>query len=72
MPRSFDDHVRWLIEPERFLFEEALAEIKVTPASEVKVFTYELVAMKYINYLLSVRRYIKRFCWIFLVLRHGE
>lgn len=61
MPRSFDDHIRWLIE--RSSFEEALADIKVAQATEVKVYTYELVAMKYIEHLLFTKRYAEAASW---------
>lgn len=73
MPRSFDDHIRWLME--RSSFEEALADIKVAQPTEVKVYTYELVAMKYIEQLLFTKRYAEAASWcskIPLDARHWE
>jgi len=56
MPRSFDDHIKWLIE--RHDFEEALADIKTAPATtEMKLFTYETVCFKYIDFLLFSKEF---------------
>jgi len=40
MPRSFDDHIRWLME--RLNFEQALNEIRNAPPGDVKVYTFQV------------------------------
>ena len=40
MPRSFDDHIRWLME--RFSFEQALDDIKAAPPNTIKIYTYQV------------------------------
>jgi hypothetical protein len=40
MPRSFDDHIRWLME--RSEFEQALEEIKNAPSNTAKIYTYQV------------------------------
>lgn len=39
-PRSFDDHIHWLIEPDRYHFEQALDEIKASNLA--KIYNYQV------------------------------
>jgi hypothetical protein len=41
MPRSFDDHIKWLME--RCHFEQALDEIRNAPANKINVYTYQVI-----------------------------
>lgn len=41
MPRSFDDHIRWLIDGEEY--DQALKEIKNAPnGQQAKIYTYDV------------------------------
>lgn len=40
-PRSFDDHIRWLMD--RNQFEQALDEIKQAAPGVVKIYTYQVI-----------------------------
>lgn len=40
-PRSYDDHIRWLMD--RFDFEQALADIKEVASSEIKFYSYQVI-----------------------------
>ena len=44
MPRSFDDHIKWLME--RKEFEQALEEIKNSELGNLKVYTYQVKFLK--------------------------
>ncbi|RMZ95803.1 vacuolar sorting-associated 41 -like protein, partial [Brachionus plicatilis] len=59
-PRSFDDHIKWLME--RLNFEQALEDIKNAPESP-KVFTYQVVGLNYIDYLISAKEYKEAAEW---------
>lgn len=59
-PRSFDDHIKWLME--RFNFEQALEDIK-NSAEPPKVFTYQVVGLNYIDYLLSIKEFKEAAEW---------
>lgn len=62
MPRSFDDHVRWLME--NFNFEQALEDIKNSaPPNAAKVYTYDVVALNYIDYLIATKQYKEAADW---------
>ena len=41
MPRSFDDHIQWLME--RKEFERALEEIKNSEPNSLKFYTYQVI-----------------------------
>jgi hypothetical protein len=41
MPRSFDDHIKWLME--RKEFERALEEIKNSEPNSLKFYTYQVI-----------------------------
>jgi hypothetical protein len=62
MPRSFDDHIKWLIDDDRCNFEQALSELKKQP-NMAKEFTYQVVAIKYIDYLLAIKQYQEAAEW---------
>ena len=60
--RSFDDHIKWLIE--RSEFEEALDELKSSSSQkEAKIFTYQVVALKYIEFLIVSKQYKEAADW---------
>ena len=61
MPRSFDDHIRWLME--RSQFDQALEEIKVVSPNLIKIYTYQIVALNYIDYLISAKQYKNAADW---------
>ncbi|CAF0718867.1 unnamed protein product [Brachionus calyciflorus] len=61
MPRSFDDHLKWLME--RFNFEQALDDIKKAPPNSAKIFTYQVVALNYIDYLIAAKEYKEAADW---------
>lgn len=58
--RLFDDHISWLIERSRF--EEALEDIKSSPSKAV-IYTYQVVALKYIEFLIASKKYKEAADW---------
>ena len=40
VPRSFDDHIRWLME--NYEFEQALDEINKAPTNTAKIYTHQV------------------------------
>jgi hypothetical protein len=40
VPRSFDDHIRWLME--NYEFEQALDEINKAPPNTAKIYTHQV------------------------------
>lgn len=61
-PRSFDDHIRWLTD--RSHFEQALEEIsKAQPPNTPKVYTHQVVALNYIDYLIICKQYKEAAEW---------
>jgi vacuolar protein sorting-associated protein 41 len=60
-PRSFDDHIKWLID--RNKYEQALDDIKATNPSLIKTYSYELVVIQYIDYLLQTKQYREAADW---------
>lgn len=61
MPRSFDDHIKWLME--RNSFEQALDDIKNAESNSVKTYTYQVVALNYIEYLIFSKKYKEASDW---------
>jgi hypothetical protein len=55
MPRSFDDHIKWLIE--RNNFERALVDIRNTESNSLKIYNYQIVALNYIEYLIFTKEF---------------
>ena len=73
MPRSFDDHIKWLIE--RNNFEKALDDIKNAELNSLKLYNYELVALNYIEYLIFSKEFKEAAEWcsrIALSSKHWE
>lgn len=61
MPRSFDDHLKWLME--RFNFEQALEDIKNAAPNSAKIYTYQAVALNYIDYLIASKQHKEAADW---------
>ena len=40
LPRSFDDHIKWLMERQNY--EQALSEFKIAPPNSLKHYTYQV------------------------------
>ena len=61
MPRSFDDHIKWL--QERNNFEKALADIKNAESNSLKIYNYQIVALNYIEYLIFTQKFKEAAEW---------